>query len=405
MKIRINRKLAGNIMIGVLIVTAAVGVVMVAYLQLGQSSQKLTDRSQTWNLALPVAEAGLEEALTHLNSSKDGNLACNGWTGNGTTTTLPGNKGKGKGSGKATVVVVSSTVYERSRTLSTNAYYEVGIYFKGTKHRTNVVTIDSTGYVRDALTGNYISRTITGNVGMTNYIFSKAIIAKNHIRLGKGPLVDSFDSLNATYSTSGDYDAKKRKNNAGIATVNDKKNAIKIEDTKVYGDASTSNDGKGNNGDVEFKGKGTLGDITWVDGGKTGAQAGKITHNYQYDFIPVSPPWTGGGVPPTGGKVGKVNYQYILSTGNWQLGKVDLKEPMIVTGDAVLYVTGDLKANEDIIINSGASLRLYMGGKKFEGKDKGITLNGGDATQMHYDEAITKRPTDLDIYVLNSWTE
>ena len=124
--------------------------------------------------------------------------------------------------------------------------------------------------------------------------------------------------------------------------------------------------------------------MTWVDGGNKGAQSGKVVGEYQYDFAPVAPPWTGGVVAPTGGKVGKVNYDFILTSGNWQLGKTTLKEPMLVTGNAVLYVTGDFKAENDIIIESGASLKFYMGGNKFEVKEKSITLNGGDATQFQY---------------------
>ena len=153
-----------------------------------------------------------------------------------------------------------NTTYFKSRTLDSNSFYEVGINFVGTKHRTNSITVVSSGYVRDSLSTNYIERTLTGTIGLTNFLFTKAIIAKKHIRLGKGTLVDSFDSLDSNYSTGGDYVAAKRKSTAGIATISEKKNGIKIDKTKVYGDASTSHDGKGNKGDVEFKNNGTLGD-------------------------------------------------------------------------------------------------------------------------------------------------
>ena len=134
---------------------------------------------------------------------------------------------------------------------------------------------------------------------------------------------------------------------------------------------------------------------------------------------------------------------------------------MIVTGNAVLYVTGDFKASEDIIINDGASLKLYMSGSKFEVTDKNVVMNGGDATQfqyyglpsnktiklkkhdatftgiiyapsakvmieggsdvigsivgkcvhlkhagqMHFDEGINTRGTEADAYALRTWTE
>ena len=371
MKIQLHSKSEGSIMLACIVVAAAVGVVLVGYLQFGQTSQSLAIRSQKWNLALPVAEAGMEEALTQLNYTKGGNLAANGWTANGSII----------GKGGKTVI---NNAYVRTRVLSPDAYYEVGISMSGTKHRTNPVTISATGYVREALTTNYIARTITGTIGLTNQVFTKAIIAKKHVRMGKSSLVDSFDSLDNAYSTGGKYDAKKNKATAGVATVSDKKNAIQVDKTKIYGDAATSNDGKDKPGGIEFKGNGTLGDKTWVDTGNLGLQSGKLTHDFQYDFAPVEPPWTGGAIPPAGGKVGKTDYQYILGTGNYQLGKVDLKKPMIVTGNAVLYVTGDFKIEEDIVIQNNASLTLYMGGKNFEVKDKNVLMNNGDATQFRY---------------------
>ena len=78
-----------------------------------------------------------------------------------------------------------TAVYERTRTLDSNAYFTVGIYTSGSKNRTNAITLISSGYVRDTVSTNYISRTITGTVSLTNYIFPKTIIAKKHIRLGK----------------------------------------------------------------------------------------------------------------------------------------------------------------------------------------------------------------------------
>ena len=440
MNIRFNRKLGGNILLVCLFTTAALGVVLVGSLQLGQTNEKLTARSQAWNLALPIAEAGVEEALTQLNYTKDTgtSLISNGWSKNG-------------GGGKKGW---ANSAYVRSRTINPESYYDVGIDVSGSKNKD--ATIVATGFVRAPFTTNYVSRAITATFSRTNFIFAKAIIAKKHVRVGNGSLIDSFDSTSSTYSTSGAYDVTKRKAGGGVATVNENKNAIKIDGTKVYGDASVADGGS-----VQFSGTGTLGDAAWVNGGNKGAQTGKIINGYQYDFAPVRVPWTTGGVLPTGGKVGSTNYQYILGTGKWELGKVDLKSPMLVTGNAVLYVTGDFKATDDIQINSGASLTLYMAGSKFEVSDKNISLSGGNATQfqyyglpnnktikltkhdatftgiiyapnakvmidgnsdvigsivgkcvhlkhngqMHFDEGINTRGTEADVYALKTWTE
>src|SRR6185436_16738160 len=48
------------------IITAALG----TYLNLASQEQKTLHRSYCWNAALPMAEAGVEEALSHLNQNK-----------------------------------------------------------------------------------------------------------------------------------------------------------------------------------------------------------------------------------------------------------------------------------------------------------------------------------------------
>jgi hypothetical protein len=291
-------------------------------------------------------------------------------------------------------------------------------------------------------------------------IFTKAMVGRKHIRAGKGTLIDSFDSSDNKYSTSGKYVLAKHKDNADIASSSNKKNAIKVEKTKVYGTADTAP-----NGGVEFKGTGTVGDMAWVDGGKVGGQPGRVTSSFVFDYPVVQPPFGAGvGLPPIGGKYGGVDAQYILTSGNWQLGSVSLKKPLVVVTNATatLYVTGDFKAEEDIIISKGATLKLYMAGHKFEVKNRDVSINSGDATQFqyyglpsnkevkftkkgdvtmagviyaptarilieggndyvgsvvgkcvhlkhdgafHYDEALKPKASDLDLYWVTSWTE
>ena len=198
----------------------------------------------------------------------------------------------------------------------------MGIDASGTRNKD--ATINAFGYVRAPFSTNYISRHISSVFAKTNFIFAKAIIAKKHIRVGKGSLIDSFDSTSNTYSTGGAYDAAKRKAGGTLATVSDKNNSIKIDGTKVYGDASVA-DGGG----VQFGGGGTLGDQTWVDGGNKGAQTGKISTGYQYDFAPIQAPWSSGGITPTGGQVSGVTYQ-VFKQGNATLQVIDLRTMKVI---------------------------------------------------------------------------
>ena len=60
-----------------------IGVMLASYLLLTSQESSLSKRSQGWNLALGVAEAGIEEGLAHVYASLNRgtlNLAQNGWT-------------------------------------------------------------------------------------------------------------------------------------------------------------------------------------------------------------------------------------------------------------------------------------------------------------------------------------
>ncbi len=365
MKITFFPREQGKVILLCLFTMIAVGVVLVSYLSLGSSHSVMTARSQAWNIALPVAEAGLEEGLTQLNYTHGKQLSSNGWIKV---------TGGGKGSGKGAV-----GDYYKTRAISTDAYYDVYITENG--KNPNVTAI---GYARAPISTNFISRTIVAGLQKTNVIFTKAMIARKHIRAGRTSLVDSFDSSSSTYSTGGKYDATKRKATASVAATSGKKNAIKIDNSKFYGDASVLKDGN-----IEFKNKGTVGDTTWVGGGNLGAQSGKVSTGFTYDFPVVLEPWPSGTgtLPTAGGKYAGKDNQYLLDTGNYELfGSITLNKPLIVksNANAVLYLHGDFKAIDDIIISKGATLKIYMAGHKFTVYDKDVDVNDADAAQFQY---------------------
>jgi hypothetical protein len=347
---RSSKRNGGNVLTLCLVVTGFAGMTLLACLELGANNRRLAARSQSWNAALPVAEAGLEEALAQLNFMLGANLDANHWARHGQQ-------------------------YTKTRALGNDAYFTALIDASGSSFQ-----LWSTGFVRAPLTGSWLSRTVGGTAGRTNVIFTEAIIASKHVRCGKGTLIDSFDSTDPNHSTHGAYDPAKRKDNAEVAATSSKKNAVKVEKTKVYGLASTAP-----RGSVEFKDHGAVGDLAWINGGNEGGQPGRIASEFTYDFPEIRAPWTGGAPAPTAGKISGVDYQYILDHGNYQIdGKVELKKPMLVRGIATLYVTDDFKAEKDILIENNARLTLFMGGKRFEVADKNVVAGGGDATQFQY---------------------
>src|SRR2546425_1109393 len=112
-----------------LIVAALVALTLGAYLTWSKTQSKLATRAQAWNAALPMVEAGLEEAMAHLNY--DSSWGTNGWT-------------------------LSGTNYVKQRTFG-DGYYLV-------KLSTNYPpVIISQGFVRaPLLTNTYVSRSVAG---------------------------------------------------------------------------------------------------------------------------------------------------------------------------------------------------------------------------------------------------
>ena len=70
-----------HILVTTLVVTGLAGLVLVAYLSMVSQQTKVTARSQTWNSCFAVSEAGVEEALAHLNKNGIGkpNLELGEW--------------------------------------------------------------------------------------------------------------------------------------------------------------------------------------------------------------------------------------------------------------------------------------------------------------------------------------
>src|SRR5437899_5494191 len=124
MKIHPSRQ-SGTTLFVVMMITGLIIAALGTYLNLASQEHKTLKRSFCWNAALPMAEAGVEEALSHLNRNKT-NYAADGW----------------------------GTNHLRHRGLGDD-YYVVG--FQGNPG--NTVIINSTGFVH-VLDANYISRIV-----------------------------------------------------------------------------------------------------------------------------------------------------------------------------------------------------------------------------------------------------
>lgn len=351
MKIRISNERASTLMI-TLVTVVIIGVTMASYLDLISAQNRSTMRSQQWNLAIPVLESGIEEALTHLNYNST-NLGTEGWT-------------------------LVDGLYQKERELGESKYVV-------TISQDAQPVIISRAYVREPLGTNYLDPPRAVKVTVTNTpLFAKGMVAKGQIDLnGNNIKTDSFDSSDPTYSTGGLYDSSKTKDNGDVATNSGLINSLNVGNADVYGHVST-----GPGGSVEVGSNGSVGSASWHSGGNHGIEPGYSTDDMNVQFPDVKAPWTGGAYTPTGGTVDGTSYTYVLTSGNWELSSLSMsgKSGMLVTGDAVLYVTGSvsMSGNASITVATNASLQMYVGGASASLGGNGVVNAAGNATNFYY---------------------
>src|SRR5882724_6835015 len=119
---------SGSVLVAAVIMTAVIALVLGSYLTLLASRNRITMRSQSWNEAVPVLEAGLEEAFTHLHNDASVSLAGNGWTAVGAG---------------------SNIVYQKTRYFTNTGFFNDKSYFVATISNATTATpvIYSQGYV------------------------------------------------------------------------------------------------------------------------------------------------------------------------------------------------------------------------------------------------------------------
>jgi hypothetical protein len=331
---------AGHTLWIVLVVTGVIGIVTASYLNLINSQNLLTVRSQTWNNCIPLVEAGIEEALAQLNRFANSNLANNGWTS-------------------------ISNGFSKQRQLG-EGYYQVTVAF------TNILkpVITAEGFLSAPLTvakatpgGNpasgakgYISRRVQVTC-KKEPVFTKALIAKEKINFnGNNVFTDSYDSTSSLYSDNkGQYDPTKTKDNGDVAVNADIINVGSVGNAKIMGNLLV-----GPKASVNIGPNGSVGDKAWVNGGKKGIQTGHLRKDANFHLPDVEVPWTGGAFAPTGGS----GLKYKLDDGKFEMNNlvVNSGERMKIFGDAVLYVKGNVDIKGEIEIIPPAKLTIYVGG-------------------------------------------
>jgi hypothetical protein len=319
MKILPKLSRSGNTLLIVMLFTGILTIGLVSYLRLSSGENASVVRSLRWNAALPLAEAGIEEALSQLNKHTN-DFSLDGWTQSG-------------------------TVYSKQRTLGDDYYI---VHIDGAPGF--IVTITSTGFAR--LQGTeYVSRTVqvTAQTGLP--VPPYGLVARDSISFGGNFLADSYDSSDPRYNTGGLYDPAKVSDQALVATL-----GIGFSiggSSHILGSVAT-----GSGGQVITFGNAAVGDLNWRN---KGIESGHVTNNFRIDLPDVIAPQSG--MKPPSGTVGSTTYTYVLSGGQYTTPTLDAggsHTTMYVSGKSRLYVPGNINL-ASVTFAPNASLELIIG--------------------------------------------
>lgn len=268
-----RRATEGNFLVMALVAATVMGTTLAAYLNLANHHNLSMVRSYSWNAVIPFAEAGIEEALTHMNTmGNQANWGTNGWT-------------------------YSNGTFQVSRTLGDGSY-TVSITSNSTP------TVTSIGFLTMPVTDKVLSRTVqvtSANLGTG----IRGLTAIGGIELVGNIILDSFDSTDPLKSVNGLYDASVRQDNGYVGSVN---GSITGGGGIVYGSAATGPTGSASSA-------GTIGDASWHAGGGSGIQPGHYANDLNVSFPDATAPFTSGtGILGTGGTGYLTNYNVSTSS-------------------------------------------------------------------------------------------
>lgn len=319
---------SGSALLVTVFITGVLALLVGTYLALTVQNNNSVKRSTGWNTALPLAEAGVEEALTHVVVNTNG-YGLDGWALSSTNTT-----------------------YWKKRFLS-DSYYFVSI----SGGQGGTVAITSTGY--GCWKGsNYIARTVQV-LADTPFPFIPIGLEATNITFGGDFRADSYDSLDPLHSTNGNYDHAKATANVTIATPG---SSFRISGSStIRGYLAT-----GPSTAVRLAGGALIGDMSFAG---PGIQAGHLTNNFAASYPTIVAPFTASdpGVQfPTNGNVGGTTYTYVLNGGRYFASNLDVQtygKTLYVGSDSTLYVTGNVDLDTVVFDTSTKpNLKVYVGG-------------------------------------------
>jgi len=368
-----SKRNQGSVLMITLLLCVILGILMGSYLHLVQTQRTAVARSERWNYALVVAEAGAEEAMAFLNSGvkAPGFSSPPVWaSAGGGVFTTPTNRTEKR------FIIGSATNYYQ--VIITNG-------FAGS----NPVVI-AKGFSPGPVGAAPLTRSIQIRTKPhpTFPVKGPMIVKQGYNANGFNVGTDSFNS------TNGPYNPQTAGTNGDIVSLSTAPNSVVIGNGKINGTVHTPVGGiQGVTATVGSNG--SVGDGTWVAGGNTGFQTGHFKDDFtQSDFpdatLPNVPAWF---VPTSGKAPDGLNYDNLLPSGNYTIANLT-GSVYVGQANTVLYVTSSISisgggnkkgwAPPEIHIAPGASLTIYMAGATTTISGSGVVNDTANAKNFQY---------------------
>ncbi|TVR56212.1 MAG: hypothetical protein EA425_00150 [Puniceicoccaceae bacterium] len=326
---RTNRtaKRKGTILLVAMVLGSAMALTLGSYTSLSFRSHHLADRSFHANGALNLAEAGIELGMYAINF--------NDWS----DWTIPG------GSAPRTLDLDPMA-------LGGGTTGEIRVMVFNYDSPGNPMVL-AQGSVQPGF-GSPIVKQIVVTLGRRGF-FANGLVARDTIRFSGGNAsVDSYDSTDPNYSTDGQYDPGKRKDNGTAASVSVDTDAITLSNADIWGFVATGGalPSVGPNGTV--RGENTPAGVN-VD-------PSRIATDFHSSFFSVDPPTT-------------FDVSYADISGNFTIGSPGTSTTVSaqsisnnnnrtihIHGDVTMVVTGSINIGGELRIHPDSSLTLYLHG-------------------------------------------
>jgi hypothetical protein len=280
------RKEAGSAIVVTMFMITLLAVSVAGYLTYVEHQSLLGARSQTWNLALGLSEAGVEEGLQHLNVNH-ANLNTDSWTADGTTYSIK----RTLANGSYTVAIDNSN--PNAPTITSRAFVTPPRFAQNAPP----AMFAQAGGTQPTTTATTINRAVRVTTTKGS-LFLASMVAKKGIDLkGNGVTSDSFDSQDPSKSTNGRWDSAKAGDHGDIASNDGVVSTVSVQQANIYGQVFT-----GPGGTATVGSQGGVGTHAW-QAANNGFQPGYVLNTANFTFPDTTSPISSTAPPPPPGDV------------------------------------------------------------------------------------------------------